>query len=1192
MKRINKCLIIIIVLINSFIGVNAQCTTGTLWPGATYNPVCNGTPGIITASAWTGEYSNVNLIAGTTYTFASSVGTDYLTVTDAAVVPQVTGTGSVAFLCPTTGVYRIYRHLSAACNSSTASRTITVTCTLPPPANDACTGAIMLGCGDVVVGSTSTATTETDNCFANWTSSGVWYSFVGNGLDWTISLCGSSFDTYLSLYEGPDCMNLTCIDANDDDCGLQSQLTDIPTTVGTTYWILVKGYNTAAGNFTLSLTTPTVSNDACSNATAITPGSYSGNTTCTGVDAAPAAGTATIPTDGGVWYSYTAGCSGNVTASLCSGTTYNTQLSVFTGPCGALAAVDGNDDFCSSQSEVTWPGVLGTTYYILVHGNGAEGAFTLNLAQEDIVAPVADVDPLPTETSTCSVTLTAPTALDNCAGPITGTTTDPITYSAVGIYTVTWTYDDGNGNTTTQTQTVDIQLDAVAPTFTGTWNDTTMSNDEGVCGAVFSYTPPLCGGTFVLFDQPDNDNIDNGYFIDQAGPYYLADNFTVPDGLCWDISELSMNLWEFTPGSLNNLEVVIMADAGGVPGAIISTQNLTPADWTSTFVGTNFGYVVSDFDLVLPTPVNVCGGPGGTTYWLGLHENSGFGDYAWSNTQPVSGPAGMSAGSFAGPWAPASGVDDFMFSITGSLPATVTDNCPECPTVTQTAGLPSGSVFPVGTTTNVFTATDAHGNTSSVSFDVTVQDTELPVPSIDSNVVVDVASTNLPMLLPDNTTTWDSVLVAGAPTTMNGVDLASVCIDIDHTWVSDLTLSLVSPQGTIVLLSAANGGGGDDYIQTCFDMNAATPINLGAAPFIGSYIPQDPMGFDAFNGEDPNGYWKLSAFDAFTGDVGVLYEFEIHFDFHYNDILPVVYADCSTITAPTANDNCDGSITATTTDPTSYTTEGTYVINWTYTDAAGNSFTQTQEVIVNDNTAPVADLSSLPDVIDTCSVTVSTPPTATDDCGGVINGTTTDSVTYYTAGTYTITWTYDDGNGNITTQSQNLVVVDDVPPVPSTTILPNVVGNCVVTVSTTPTATDNCSGEVITGTTMDPLVYNVVGTHFITWVYTDASGNTWTQNQTVVVEPCLGVEDEAGNWNALVYPNPGNGIFTLTLSELPAANTEIKMVNALGQVIYSSGLTSQVQQFDFSYLASGTYYLLISSSEGHISKPVIIRQNY
>jgi hypothetical protein len=53
----------------------------------------------------------------------------------------------------------------------------------------------------------------------------------------------------------------------------------------------------------------------------------------------------------------------------------------------------------------------------------------------------------------------------------------------------------------------------------------------------------------------------------------------------------------------------------------------------------------------------------------------------------------------------------------------------------QTAGLPSGSVFPVGTTTNTFKVTDAGNNTSSCSFDVTVEDDELPV-AVAQNVTV------------------------------------------------------------------------------------------------------------------------------------------------------------------------------------------------------------------------------------------------------------------------------------------------------------------------------------------------------------------------------------------------------------------------------------------------------------------------
>ncbi|MEM6966745.1 MAG: HYR domain-containing protein [Bacteroidota bacterium] len=52
------------------------------------------------------------------------------------------------------------------------------------------------------------------------------------------------------------------------------------------------------------------------------------------------------------------------------------------------------------------------------------------------------------------------------------------------------------------------------------------------------------------------------------------------------------------------------------------------------------------------------------------------------------------------------------------------------PVITQTSGLPSGSTFPIGTTTISFTATDAAGNTDNCTFDVTVNEF---VPS--SNVI-------------------------------------------------------------------------------------------------------------------------------------------------------------------------------------------------------------------------------------------------------------------------------------------------------------------------------------------------------------------------------------------------------------------------------------------------------------------------
>ncbi|WP_449500926.1 HYR-like domain-containing protein, partial [Aestuariivivens insulae] len=123
-------------------------------------------------------------------------------------------------------------------------------------------------------------------------------------------------------------------------------------------------------------------------------------------------------------------------------------------------------------------------------------------------------------------------------------------------------------------------------------------------------------------------------------------------------------------------------------------------------------------------------------------------------------------------------------------------------------------------------------------------------------------------------------------------------------------------------------------------------------------------------------------------------------------------------------DNC-GSPTVTfisqTADPA--VNDGTITRTYRVDDGNGNTIDVFQDIVIDDTTAPVADVASLPTVTGQCSATV-TAPTATDNCEGTVTGTTTDPTSYTEQGTYSITWTYDDGNGNTSTQTQT-VVIDD-----------------------------------------------------------------------------------------------------------------------------------------------------------------------
>jgi HYR domain len=65
-------------------------------------------------------------------------------------------------------------------------------------------------------------------------------------------------------------------------------------------------------------------------------------------------------------------------------------------------------------------------------------------------------------------------------------------------------------------------------------------------------------------------------------------------------------------------------------------------------------------------------------------------------------------------------------------PFTLTDSCHHSSTTLQTTGLPSSSLFPVGSTTNTFEVADSYGNVDSCSFNVGVFDTEPPQISCDA----------------------------------------------------------------------------------------------------------------------------------------------------------------------------------------------------------------------------------------------------------------------------------------------------------------------------------------------------------------------------------------------------------------------------------------------------------------------------
>jgi len=125
--------------------------------------------------------------------------------------------------------------------------------------HDECANAIPVQANEPYDGSTEYATgTDTSSCSYNDTND-VWHSFTPKfNYEYTISLCGSAFDTTLSVFDDCNGTELACNDDTDQEVcpsKLDSQLT-MPLVKDSTYFIRIAGYNKDTGDYTLTIIGP------------------------------------------------------------------------------------------------------------------------------------------------------------------------------------------------------------------------------------------------------------------------------------------------------------------------------------------------------------------------------------------------------------------------------------------------------------------------------------------------------------------------------------------------------------------------------------------------------------------------------------------------------------------------------------------------------------------------------------------------------------------------------------------------------------------------------------------------------------------------------------------------------------------------------------------------------------------------
>jgi hypothetical protein len=107
--------------------------------------------------------------------------------------------------------------------------------------------------------------------------------------------------------------------------------------------------------------------------------------------------------------------------------------------------------------------------------------------------------------------------------------------------------------------------------------------------------------------------------------------------------------------------------------------------------------------------------------------------------------------------------------------------------------------------------------------------------------------------------------------------------------------------------------------------------------------------------------------------------------------------------------------------------------------------------------------------------------------------------------------------------------------------------------------------------------------------------STWTTPITWTQPGTLPIRFEGGNTinNLDVYPNPSRDIFNVTFVSEDIQDLEVKVINVVGEVVYTEALEQFVgeytKQIDLTDNSKGVYFLEITTNNGVVNKKLIIQ---
>ncbi len=741
--------------------------------------------------------------------------------------------------------------------------------------------------------------------------------------------------------------------------------------------------------------------------------------------------------------------------------------------------------------------------------------YTQIITVSDDTAPVAPAAPadITVQCATDVPAVPTLTAVDNCDGDIVGLPASSIAAGSCDndfVITRSWTFTDVCGNSSSISQTITVS-DDTAPVAPAPPADVTVQCATDVPAPVDLTAVDNCDGDITV--SPTSQTTAGSCVND----FVMVRTWTFTD-ICGNTSSVSQtitvndNTAPATPAAPGDLTLQCATDVPA-PVDLTAVDNCDGDITVSPTIQITPGSCVNDFVEVRTwTFTDVCGNTSSVSQTITVNDD----------TNPV---------------------------ITG-VPADITVECdmvpsPANPTATDNCGVVdlvyTETVIPGNCINNYtiidsWTATDACGNTTTVSQEITVEDTtpptfDFPAPQDETyQCAADVPAPFIPAPsdVSDNCSPEGSIDIAFD----EQVDAGSCPnnFTLNRTWTitdecgnsSSISQTITVDDTTAPVAPAAPA---DVTLQCAADVPA--PVDLTAVDNCDGDITVSPVDMTT-QGACANSFVTVRTWtfvDVCGNTTSISQTISVNDD--TAPVLSGVPADatveCDNVPAPaavTASDNCDGTVSVSfneTSTPGSCPNNFTLTRTWTAVDGCGNSTTETQVITVQDTQAPTFDITLPGDVTVECdaipaALTISSSDIS-DNCSSSNNINILDNATeVVTPGscvgesTITRTWSIEDECGNINTVVQTITVEDNTAPTvlcQDITVELDEDGNATIEPADVDAgSSDNCSSVTLSLSQSTFECMNI-GDVNVTLTGTDDCGNSSSCNLTVTVVDVL-----------------------------------------------------------------------------------------